>query len=168
VGATEPPAEVLLLRATLRQRTHDFDAALLDLAVLLQRNPRDGQARLTRATILQVQGNYDAAASRMRGASPSRTRTGLGGLWLRAGQRHGRFARELRRAPCPARQAARSQTRGARAWVSVHARRDGGARRPDDAAEAHFREALAIDPSDHYLLNAYADWLLDHGARHRS
>jgi uncharacterized protein (TIGR02996 family) len=31
----------------------------------------------------------------------------------------------------------------------------------NDAAEAHFREALAIDPSDHYLFTAYADWLLD-------
>jgi predicted Zn-dependent protease len=59
----EPPSEVLLLRATLRQRNHDFDAALLDLATLIRRNPRDGQARLTRATILQVQGDYAAAAA---------------------------------------------------------------------------------------------------------
>ena len=31
----------------------------------------------------------------------------------------------------------------------------------NDAAEAHFRAGLAIDPTDHYLLNAYADWLLE-------
>jgi predicted Zn-dependent protease len=31
------------------------------------------------------------------------------------------------------------------------------------AAENHFREALAFDPADSYLLGAYADFLLDRG-----
>jgi tetratricopeptide (TPR) repeat protein len=52
---------VLVLRATLRQRSHQFDAALVDLAAVLNTNPRNAQARLTRATVLQVQGAYDAA-----------------------------------------------------------------------------------------------------------
>ena len=56
-----PPEEVLILRATLRQRLHQFDAALADLAEVLTDSPRNAQARLTRATILQVQGAYDAA-----------------------------------------------------------------------------------------------------------
>jgi Tfp pilus assembly protein PilF len=32
-----------------------------------------------------------------------------------------------------------------------------------DAAEAHYREALALDAADSYLLGAYADFLLDRG-----
>ena len=57
----EPPRDVLLLRATLRQRVHEFDAALSDLDALLKVDPRHGQARLTRATVLQVRGEFDAA-----------------------------------------------------------------------------------------------------------
>ena len=49
------PDEVLLLRATLRQRVHDFDAALADLEAMVARNPRNAQAHLTRATVLAVQ-----------------------------------------------------------------------------------------------------------------
>jgi tetratricopeptide (TPR) repeat protein len=56
-----PPSEVLVLRATLRQRMHQFDAALADLAKVLSANPRNVQARLTRATVLQVQGEYEGA-----------------------------------------------------------------------------------------------------------
>ena len=45
----QPPDEILVLRAALRQRTHQFDAALTDLAEVLNSNPRNTQARLTRA-----------------------------------------------------------------------------------------------------------------------
>ena len=45
----QPPDEILVLRAVLRQRTHQFDAALTDLAEVLNSNPRNTQARLTRA-----------------------------------------------------------------------------------------------------------------------
>ncbi len=57
----QPPEEILVLRATLRQRVHQFDAALADLAAVLGANPRNAQARLTRATVLQVLGAYGAA-----------------------------------------------------------------------------------------------------------
>ena len=52
----EPPVPVLILRATLEQRRHDFDAALADLERVLARQPRHPQALLTKATILEVQG----------------------------------------------------------------------------------------------------------------
>src|SRR5262249_52399811 len=56
-----PPEQVRLLRATLRQRNHDFDSALTDLDAVLRFDPRQAQARLTRATVLQVQGAYQRA-----------------------------------------------------------------------------------------------------------
>src|SRR5438105_6616120 len=59
----EPPAQALLLRATIKQSTHDFPGAIADLDRLLEKNPVDGQALLTRATVLTVQGRYaDARA----------------------------------------------------------------------------------------------------------
>ncbi|MBN8514981.1 tetratricopeptide repeat protein [Accumulibacter sp.] len=156
----EPPAEVLLVRATLRQRTHDFDAALTDLAILLRRDPRDGQARLTRATILQVQGAFDAAANEcaaLRRLAPeviwAACTYGLASVTGRLRESHDALAALLARQP-----EAKPEVR---AWVlSILAEMTARAGL-NDAAEEHFREALAIDPSDHYLLTAYADWLLD-------
>ena len=49
------------LRANLSQTRHDFPAALADLDAVLTRNPENAQAWLTRAVILQVQGDYPKA-----------------------------------------------------------------------------------------------------------
>jgi tetratricopeptide (TPR) repeat protein len=157
---TEPPADVLLIRATLRQRTHDFDAALADLAVLLQRHPRDGQARLTRATILQVQGAFDAAASEcaaLRRLAPEV-------VWAACAYGLASVTGHLRASydalnSLLARQAEAKPE--VQAWVLSMLAEMATRAGLNDAAEAHFRAALAIDPSDHYLLTAYADWLLD-------
>jgi hypothetical protein len=40
----QAPQGVLVVRATLRQRMHQFDAALEDLAIVLNANPRNAQA----------------------------------------------------------------------------------------------------------------------------
>ena len=53
----EPPVPVLILRAMLEQRRHDFDAALADLERVLARQPRHPQALLTKATILGSKAN---------------------------------------------------------------------------------------------------------------
>jgi len=58
---SEPPLDVLLLRATLRQNRHDFADALADLGQLLARDPRNAQAWLTAAVIHQVQGRFTTA-----------------------------------------------------------------------------------------------------------
>jgi hypothetical protein len=55
------PQKVLLLRAALRQRMHQFDSVVADLATVLDANPRNAQTRLMRATVLQVQGAYEDA-----------------------------------------------------------------------------------------------------------
>src|SRR5215471_10819214 len=65
-GLERPPQEVLVLRAALRQRMHQFDAALTDLTRALEINPRNVTARLMRATILLVQGVFDQALEECR------------------------------------------------------------------------------------------------------
>ncbi|MGZ8186752.1 MAG: hypothetical protein ACXWTL_09935, partial [Methylobacter sp.] len=47
-NTTEPPSEVLLLRALILQNRHEFDSALQDLDILLRREPKNTQAWLTR------------------------------------------------------------------------------------------------------------------------
>src|SRR5439155_5596474 len=45
----DPPAQALLLRATLKQSTHDFTGALADLDRLVAANPRRARARFARS-----------------------------------------------------------------------------------------------------------------------
>lgn len=63
---TDAPAEILLLRATLRQSRHEFTAALHDLDRLLAREADHPQALLTQASVLRVQGRLAPAAQACR------------------------------------------------------------------------------------------------------
>jgi hypothetical protein len=70
---TAAPDDVLLLRATLQQYLHEFDASVSSLRLLLARpgGERMAQAWLTLATVLRVQGHYaesDAACRRVGSA----------------------------------------------------------------------------------------------------
>ena len=156
-----PPTPALLLRATLRQSTHDFDGALSDLDRLIARFPNDGQALLTRATVLTVQGRYpqaradcarvarltvplvaiacDAAPASVSGEAASAYRALTTALGAATGARNSADLAE---------------------WGSTLAGEIAERRGDAIAAEAHFRAALALDPRDPYLLGAYADFLL--------
>jgi len=52
-------------------------------------------------------------------------------------------------------------TSGIRAWALTSAAEIAARRGAADAADAHFRDALALDGRDAYLRAAYADFLLD-------
>jgi hypothetical protein len=56
-----PDAEVLRLRATIRQFNHEFAPARADLAAYLAVKPMDASARLMQATVAVVVGDYTAA-----------------------------------------------------------------------------------------------------------
>ncbi len=157
-----PPAEVAILRAVLLQRVHHFDASLADLDRLLAENPRNGQAQLTRATILQVQGRFDEArqaCSALRGLVPAMyvlvCEAGIDGATGRLQPAFDALTTAFSRVP--------DADAGTRAWVlgtlAELAERAGRF----TVAETHYRNALAADPDDQYLLAAYADFLLDRG-----
>ena len=139
--ADAPPA-ALLLRATVKQSQHDFSGALADLDRLLAVHTGDGQALLTRATILTVQGRY-ADAQRDCAKLPRLT-SGLVTTACLAG------ASSLN-----------GDAAGTRAWALTLAAEIAARRGDADAADIHFRDALALDPRDAYLVAAYADFLLD-------
>ncbi len=159
---TQPPEEVLILRATLRQRVHQFDAALADLAAVLMGNPRNAQARLTRATILQVQGEYDAAREEclaLKNLAAELTWTAclanVNGAAGKLNESYEQLRAALNR-PHYAQPAIRSWVLTGLAEMAARAGRAG-------EASTLFQEALALDPADNYLLGAYADFLLDNG-----
>ena len=155
-----PPTQVLLLRATLRQRVHDFDSALVDLDAVLRANPWNAQARLIRATVLQVQGRYPAARDDclelQRLADEVVAAACMTSVASVTGHLHDSYQQlqlALERHP-EADPAIRSWVLTALAQMAVQADQTA-------AAEGYFREALALDPDDFYLLGAYTDFLLD-------
>jgi thioredoxin-like negative regulator of GroEL len=157
-----PPRDVLIMRATLRQRVHEFDAALVDLGIAIERNPHDAQARLTRATVLQVRGDFDGARRDCE-ALHTATREIIWAACLASVDASSGRLRESYRWLRDLLVQSRETQPGIQVWLltglAEMAARAGMLRE----ANAHFRSALAADPDDQYLLAAYADFLLDTG-----
>lgn len=157
----QPPAEVLVLRATLRQSTHQFDAALADLAAVLRQDADNPQAWLTQATVQSITGDFDAARAscmRLHARAPALVvQTCVSSVGSVSGAAAGSYA-DLRRALARQPEAAPE----IRVWVVTLLAEMAARLGQDAAAEAHFREALTYDSTDSYLLAAYADFLLDH------
>ena len=155
------PNAVLVLRATIRQSSHRFDDAVSDLNLVLQRDPRNAQAILTRATVLTVQGRYEQARADCGGLLRVAPQiysvicaAAVDSLTGRAGAAYDSLERALLTLP--------RIDSGARVWGETLLG-EIAHRRGDPAAEAHFRAALAVGDRDLYLLGAYCDWLLDQG-----
>lgn len=156
-----PPPQVRLLRATILQSQHDFDAALLDLNALVQ----DGnaplavkaQAQLTRASVRQVRGDWQGAAADCQSlgqVAPVESAACLIELAsLRGEGASSRLA--LQRL---SRQAGPSHA----AWLALMRAELAERLGRTDEAQALYRQALQIAP-DSYTLGAYADLLLDQG-----
>lgn len=160
-NAAQPPIEIQLLRATAAQSLHDFDTALRDLDIILQRQPQHAQARLTRATVYQARGELSSAradceqllhvASALIAETCTATVDSLSG---HAARGYARVAALRKQLP--------DQDLALAPWLdgllAEFAQRTGN----DAAAEQHYRNALAATPDDAYLLAAFTDYLLDH------
>jgi len=159
-----PPPAVRLLRASLLQTQHQFDAALQDLDALLASAATPlalrAQAELTRAALLQLRGRWPEARSactRLAGLSYA----ALGA----AVEVHGRVClAELDSLQGRNESAAAALAQLARypqaptAWTLL-LRAELAERRGLAEAEALYRQALQAEPSI-YTRAALADWLL--------
>lgn len=157
----QPPAQVLLVRATIRQHRHDFAAALADLRVILAEQPAHFQARLTEAVILTVQGDYPAALRSCQWLTQARSHRLLATTCLANVQSLTGQARQAYRYLNDILQNSAAADAEEKRWgLTVLAEI---AERMGDftAAERHFLAALALPQPDVYLLGAYADFLLD-------
>ena len=161
LNGPDPPTEIVVLRATLRQARHDFPAALDDLSHALAKDPRNAQAWLTRAVILQVQGDYTKAlgnclslARLVETLVTASCVDNVSGLSGRAAASYGDLQQMLNQTPP-------GESGEIRLWaLTVLA--ETAARLGDvAAAERHFKEAMTLGIRDVYLLGAYADFLLD-------
>ena len=157
-----PPPAVQLVRATILQSTHQFPAALADLAAVLRSEPRNAQAWLTQATVLQVQGRYDEAAASCRelpalGAAlyGEACLAELASLTGHAAEAVARLAR-LEVA------AALSRPGAAGGWLWIIEAELAERLGDFSEAERFYRLTLNASP-DAYAKAAFADFLLDRG-----
>jgi hypothetical protein len=155
-----PPIPVLLLRATLAQRRHDFAGALADFERVLAQAPRHPQAWLSKATILGVQGEPAQAqrscaqlAGTVQSLIEAACAAGAYGWGGRARDAYRVLRDVLSRSPGAAPEI--------RVWALTILGELATQQADAIAAERHFRDALALELRDPYLLGAYADFLLD-------
>jgi tetratricopeptide (TPR) repeat protein len=158
----QAPDEVLVLRATLRQGTHQFGAALADLDTVLKRDPNNAQAWLTRATVQVVTGDFAAArrsCMRLYARAPELiVQTCLSNVGSVNGDAMRSYA--MLKAALERQADAGPELRG---WVQTLLGEMAARLGDDAAADGWFRQAMAAAAPDSYLLAAYADFLLDRG-----
>lgn len=158
--AKNAPLPVVLIRAQIHQHNHLFEAALVDLDHALQLDPRNVQARLTRAAIYQVQGNYTAAMTDCRNLAlivePLVTIDCMSRVSSLRGDARPAYRRLL---------TLRDRADG----VEPRQRREIELTLADistrlgevDAARQHYELALSATDVDAYTLLTFADFLLD-------
>lgn len=161
-GLPDPPVGVRVLRAQILQFDHQFTPALADLDAALRQQPDLGDAWAWRGAILMVQANYPAARRNCDGLAPHAAP-------LIAAACRAQVDAVTGQAPAAATalRAALAQQPGAsaeaRLWVLTRLAETEERRGAFSAAEAAFRDALALGRPDVYLQAAYADFLLDRG-----
>ena len=168
--AADTSPAVLRARAYTAQHRHDFDAAVGLLDTLIQNQPRDADARLSRAQILLVQGHLDRARRDCTvlalGVDSGRGLLCVAALSLRTGDTeaaarladrwldHAGVRDESRRYALVMRAEIASRVEAGRAEVE-HA--------DVEHAEVWFKRALALAPNDVRTLAAYARHLRGQG-----
>ena len=157
---TAPPPQVRLLRATLLQSTHQFGPALEDLKGVLAAQPDNAQAWLTQATVQTVQGDYAGATASCAHVSSLAMELITVTCIANVGTVTGRNAKSEQLLDLTLERSANAPAE-LREWaltlLAEMAQRRGDA----TVAEARYQRALAMAPSDSYLLGAYADFLLE-------
>ncbi|MBL8352095.1 MAG: hypothetical protein JNL87_17500 [Burkholderiaceae bacterium] len=153
-------APLRLVRAQLRQYRHQFDAALADLAAALALDPDLAAAHAWRGAIFLVQARYDEAGIECAALQRLRREVLAGGCLglLQA------YGGALAQAEATLQQALRASVDAdQRLWLLTRLGEVAHWRGQPARAEHHYREALALDRGDVYLLAAWSDFLLDSG-----
>ncbi len=160
-GATAP-GEVLLMRATLQQYLHEFDASVASLRQLLARpgSEREAQGWLTLATVLRVQGRYDLSDDACRRVASAGAQLHSAACLAENAALRGDVANA--RKTFEGLLAAPGVLPATQGWLLTSLaeleERDGQV----PAADASYRGVLRLGP-DSYAAIAYADFLIAQG-----
>lgn len=155
----EPPLPVRLLRARLRQATHDFDAALADLDAALKKSPGNAEALLLQASIWQVQGRYDLAYNACQALGSTALEISMTCM-AQADSLRGHADDALKRLQVLSVIIDAELTPDQQSWLRLGMGDIATRLNNDQQAEQSYRSALAHGGPD--ALATWADWLLDH------
>jgi hypothetical protein len=160
-AAAEPPLDILLMRALLRQYRHEFDAALSDLARAAERDSGNAEVWSWRSAILLVQADYAgarAACGKLAQVASALLTTActaaVDGLTGKSGQAYAELSKALARRP--------DASADLKLWIQTRLAETALRQGKDELAESHFKAGLALGVTDGFILAAYADFLLDH------
>jgi len=160
VQQPEAPAEALVLMATSLQSLHRFDEAQTLLTRALQADPGNAQAWLTKATLLQVRGNFAqavaACANLIEIADPHVALACVASARSMSGAL-GESYRALSKLTAPDPNADDPQVRS---WLLGQLGEMAVRLGDTDAAQEHFLAALAADPQDNYVKGELSDLYL--------
>jgi len=160
-----PPIPVLVLRATILQSTHQFPAALNDLNSVLKQDRDNAQAWLTRATVLQVQGQFAQAKASCMHLYPLAPELitltclhNIGSLNGEAATSYAALSAAYKKYEKNA-----DTDAGTKIWVTTLLAEMAARLGDTKAAEGWYQQALLLGSGspDSYLLGSYADFLLD-------
>ena len=158
----EPPPAVRVLRAQVLQFDHRFPEALADLDGALRQQPDLGRAWAWRTAILMVQADYAQARRSCEQMAPHGSALVAAACLAQVDAATGRgaaAAASLRAALVQHAEAPAEE----RLWCLTRLAETEERLGNPAAAEAAFRQALALGSADVYLQAAYADFLLDRG-----
>ncbi len=156
----QAPAEILILRAILRQRQHDFENALNDLELVIRTQPKNAQAWLTQAVIHQVRGDYPASKKSCLALLRNKNSLITTACIANAGSLNGRGEQSYRALLKVIEQEIAAPAKE-KLWALTILAETAARLGKYNEAEQHFLQALHIDRQDTYLLGAYSDFLLD-------
>ena len=157
----DPPPKILRLRAKLHEKEHRYDDALVDLRKLLEQEPKNSQAWIEVANILRVQGKYEDAweacnaLAKFGGEIPH----ALCRIPLQAATGKAQAADKSLKSILPK---VETDFPSVVQWVHTMQSKVAHALGRLEETEQFFKEALAKNPQDKYIIRDYADFLLEH------
>jgi Tfp pilus assembly protein PilF len=161
-NSPDPPLEARVMRAILKQYSHDFSGAMQDLKAATGEDPENALAWSWRAAIDMVEADYAAARSdcdalkRVAGELDAVGCTAhLDGTTGKAAVAYRALSSALARNP--------ASSPEVKVWMLTRLAEMSLRRGDTRRAEGHFRAALALGVRDQFLLAAWADFLLDQG-----
>ncbi len=158
-----PPPAVRVQRAVVQQYGHRFAEALADLSAATTAEPENAEAWAWQAAIHMVRADYSAARSACEGLAPLTSLLTATACEAYVDSLTGSAAQAASELGDALGLADKDTSAEERVWALTRLAEIEERRGEWAAAEVAFREALALNVADVYLLSAYADFLLDRG-----
>lgn len=154
-----PPVGVQIIRASIRQFRHDFAGAVEDLTAVIAQEPYHAEARLLRAIIHIVQARYADARTDCLAMRQQNVLIAVGCEAIIDGTTGNakRGYEQLLKAMSIYHKA----MPGDKLWVQVRLAELAQRLNMPELAVHHYKQALALNIDDGFLLASYADLLLD-------